>query len=105
MVLVFFIAGMACILYGPLKTLGVAPAYVCVGLGTFGADCAFNLVFLVTSELFPTVYRGRVFGLGNMMARVGGIVAPLVPGVVSGNFMYIFGGLGVVSSVLSILLK
>ncbi|XP_066466469.1 solute carrier family 22 member 6-B-like [Tiliqua scincoides] len=47
----------------------------------FGKGClaaSFNCVFLYTGELYPTVIRQTGMGFGNTMARVGGIVAPLV---------------------------
>ena len=72
---------MACLLYYPLSSLGESPAYICIALGTLGASAAFTIVYLVTAEAFPTVYRGTVFGVSNVMARVGGILAPLVDGV------------------------
>ncbi|KYO27836.1 hypothetical protein Y1Q_0006889 [Alligator mississippiensis] len=50
-------------------------------LAVFGKGClaaSFNCVFLYTGELYPTVIRQTGMGLGNTLARVGGIVAPLV---------------------------
>ncbi|XP_067328516.1 solute carrier family 22 member 6-A-like [Anolis sagrei] len=47
----------------------------------FGKGClaaSFNCVFLYTGELYPTVIRSTGMGFGNTMARIGGIVAPLV---------------------------
>lgn len=105
MILFFFIAGVACVLYNPLSSLGLTSSYICLVLGTFGSTSVFNLVYIVTSETFPTVYRGTMFGVSNMMARVGGMLAPLLDGATKGSFMYIFGGLGLVSSLLSFLLK
>ncbi|XP_029141435.1 uncharacterized protein LOC107294373 [Protobothrops mucrosquamatus] len=46
------------------------------GKGCLGAS--FSCVFLYTGELYPTVIRQTGMGFGNTMARVGGIVAPLV---------------------------
>uniref|UniRef100_A0A8C5S2F9 Major facilitator superfamily (MFS) profile domain-containing protein n=1 Tax=Laticauda laticaudata TaxID=8630 RepID=A0A8C5S2F9_LATLA len=46
------------------------------GKGCLGAS--FNCVFLYTGELYPTMIRQTGMGFGNTMARVGGIVAPLV---------------------------
>ncbi|XP_072840131.2 solute carrier family 22 member 6-A [Pogona vitticeps] len=46
------------------------------GKGCLGAS--FNCVFLYTGELYPTVIRQTGMGFGNTMARIGGIVAPLV---------------------------
>ncbi|XP_044125193.1 solute carrier family 22 member 6-B-like [Bufo gargarizans] len=50
-------------------------------MAVFGKGClaaSFNCVFLYTGELYPTVIRQSGMGLGTMMARLGGIVAPLV---------------------------
>ncbi|XP_003230453.2 solute carrier family 22 member 6-A [Anolis carolinensis] len=50
-------------------------------LAVFGKGClaaSFNCVFLYTGELYPTVIRSTGMGFGNTMARIGGIVAPLV---------------------------
>uniref|UniRef100_A0A8D0G6A4 Major facilitator superfamily (MFS) profile domain-containing protein n=1 Tax=Sphenodon punctatus TaxID=8508 RepID=A0A8D0G6A4_SPHPU len=47
----------------------------------FGKGClatSFSCVFLYTGELYPTVIRQTGMGLGNTLARMGGIVAPLV---------------------------
>uniref|UniRef100_A0A8C6X5P3 Major facilitator superfamily (MFS) profile domain-containing protein n=1 Tax=Naja naja TaxID=35670 RepID=A0A8C6X5P3_NAJNA len=51
-------------------------AFAVFGKGCLGAS--FNCVFLYTGELYPTVIRQTGMGFGNTMARVGGIVAPLV---------------------------
>ena len=56
LILTFFIGGLACAVYYPLSSLGLAWAYVCVVLGSFGATSAFNLIYLVTAEAFPTEY-------------------------------------------------
>ncbi|XP_064359233.1 solute carrier family 22 member 6-A-like [Dromaius novaehollandiae] len=50
-------------------------------LAVFGKGClaaSFNCVYLYTSELYPTVIRQTGMGLGNTLARVGSITAPLV---------------------------
>ena len=81
LILTFLIGGMACLLYYPLSSLGESLTYVCIALGGLGATAGFNIAYLVTTEAFPTVYRGTVFGASNVMSRVGGILAPLVDGV------------------------
>nr|XP_056708558.1 solute carrier family 22 member 6-B-like [Euleptes europaea] len=50
--------------------------FAVLGKGCLAAS--FNCVFLYTGELYPTVIRQTGMGFGNTMARVGGIVAPLV---------------------------
>ncbi|XP_053544803.1 solute carrier family 22 member 6-B-like [Bombina bombina] len=46
----------------------------------FGKGClaaSFNCVYLYTGEIYPTVIRQSGMGLGTMMARLGGIIAPI----------------------------
>ena len=105
MILGFFIAGLACLLFEPLNSLDVVWTYVCLGLGQFGSTILFNLIYLVTTEAFPTVFRGAIFGFSNVIGRVGGILAPLVDGVAKGSFMYIFGAVGMLSALACLLLK
>ena len=38
----------------------------------------FSLVYIVTSELYPTKIRGTMFGVANMLGRMGGLLAPMV---------------------------
>ncbi|OCT81764.1 hypothetical protein XELAEV_18024272mg [Xenopus laevis] len=49
-------------------------------MAVFGKGClaaSFNCLYLYTGELYPTVIRQTGMGLGAMMARLGGIIAPL----------------------------
>ena len=48
------------------------------------------MCFLMTSESFPTAYRGTVFAVCNAMARLGGIISPEIS-VFTNRFMLIFG--------------
>ncbi|XP_051632375.1 solute carrier family 22 member 6 isoform X2 [Manacus candei] len=57
-----------------LPTLRMALAVV--GKGSLAAS--FNCAYIFTGELFPTIIRQTGMGLGGTMARVGGMVAPLV---------------------------
>ncbi|NXS10436.1 S226A protein, partial [Neodrepanis coruscans] len=57
-----------------LRTLRTALAVF--GKGSLAAS--FNCVYLYTGELYPTVIRQTGMGLVNTMARLGGMVAPLV---------------------------
>ncbi|NXD46185.1 S226B protein, partial [Copsychus sechellarum] len=51
-------------------------AFAVIGKGALAAS--FNCAYIFTGELFPTVIRQTGMGLGGTMARVGGMVAPLV---------------------------
>jgi len=46
--------------------------------GKFGVSAAFAVVYVYASELFPTAVRGTAFGVCNICARFGGILAPLL---------------------------
>ncbi|KAM5138086.1 solute carrier family 22 member 6-A-like [Mantella aurantiaca] len=75
-------------------------------LAVFGKGClaaSFSCIFLYTTELYPTVIRQSGLGLGSTMARLGGIVAPLVK--LLGEFypfipLVIYGGAPILSGVL-----
>ena len=73
-------------------------------MGRFGANAAFAMMFLITVESFPTAFRGTMYGVSNTLARIGGIIAPLIPSYFD-NFMLIFGIVGGASFVLSLFLK
>ncbi len=81
-------------------------SYIFLVFGKLGAAATFTLVYLITTEMFPTAYRGTVFGIANVCARVGGILAPLVSQVTGDRyFMLVFGVLGVLSCLGSWALK
>lgn len=46
--------------------------------GKFGVAGAFALLFVFTTELFPTVVRNAALGANSAAARVGGIASPMV---------------------------
>lgn len=50
--------------------------YFFIFIAKLGANGAFAMCYMVTSEIFPTRYRGLMFGICNMAARIGGILAP-----------------------------
>ncbi|CAM9108644.1 unnamed protein product [Bubo scandiacus] len=60
----------------PWELQTVRTALAVIGKGCLSAS--FNCVFLYTTELYPTPIRQTGLGFGSTMARVGGIVAPLV---------------------------
>lgn len=42
-----------------------------------------SAIYVYTSELYPTKYRNSLFAFSSMMGRVGSILAPLTPALVS----------------------
>jgi OCT family organic cation transporter-like MFS transporter 4/5 len=88
---------------GALKGLRI----LCSVVGVFGMAGTYNLVYIYTSELFPTVVRNAALGFTTQASGVGSIVAPVV--VVAGRFnsglpFAIFGAMAVAGSALSLCL-
>jgi len=57
-----------------LQLVGIAFAFV----GKFGISATLSLMYLLSSEVFPTVIRSNSIGLGSIAARIGSIFAPFV---------------------------
>ena len=74
-------------------------------IGKFAVSGFFNIVYLITSELFPTTFRGTVFGITNFVARIGGVISPLVNEFMRNSFMIVLGIAGCISGVASMFLR
>lgn len=74
---------------------------VCILVGKYTSVAGFNIIYLITSELFPTNFRGTVFGITNFVARIGGILAPLIDYEMQNSFMFVF----MVSSLVSVVIS
>lgn len=73
-------------------------------VGIFGMAGTYNLLFIYTCELFPTVVRNAALGLACETGQIGAIIAPLVVVMVTVNPSLpfaIIGVSGIVGSVLA----
>ena len=75
LLLLLTIAGVGCIISGFVQ--GTAKIAVAMA-GRFGIAASFNMIFLYTTELFPTIVRSAALGTCSLIARLGGIAAPQV---------------------------
>ncbi|RZC09298.1 organic cation/carnitine transporter 4-like [Glycine soja] len=72
---------------------------VCGILGIFGMAGTYNLLFIYTAELFPTVVRNAALGCATQAAQMGAILAPLVV-VLGGSLPFlVFALCGIVGGV------
>ena len=56
-------------------------------VGKFGITVGFAVVYVYAVELFPTVMRNSALGLCSFTGRIGGILAPYIGDLVSGEMM------------------
>ncbi|MCO5614316.1 hypothetical protein L7F22_068594 [Adiantum nelumboides] len=71
----------------------------CGLIGLFSIAGTYNLIYLYTTELFPTVVRNVALGLANQAGAVGSIVAPIVALSAHVNSSFPFFIIGTVSLV------
>ena len=73
-------------------------------IGKMGASAVFSVIFVYTSELFPTCVRNSAMGLCSTVARIGAMLAPSIAGLDSVLAMLPFlvmGGAAVMAGCLS----
>ncbi|XP_030253467.1 solute carrier family 22 member 13-like isoform X1 [Sparus aurata] len=75
---VLLFGGCAClVILAVPKDLPVVITVIAV-VGKFAATASFSTVYVYTAELYPTTLRQNGVGLNSMLARVAGILAPLI---------------------------
>ncbi|XP_067676242.1 organic cation transporter protein-like [Haliotis asinina] len=81
-------------------------------IGKLGAAAGFAIIYVFSSELFPTVIRHSATGASSSWARVGGMIAPYIVDwgkFIGGDFgralpLLVFGSLSVLAGLLALLL-
>ncbi|KAJ4975193.1 hypothetical protein NE237_000299 [Protea cynaroides] len=95
-------SGLFCLVGSVVKNYGVWRVVwmVCGIFGIFGVAGTYNLLYIYTIELFPTVVRNAALGSASQAGQMGAILAPLV--VVLGGFPFaVFGVCGLLGGLLS----
>ena len=96
-------ATVGCLVYDFIRSYSV-PSYIAVTVARFGSIGCFALIFLITSETFPTEVRGIIFGISNATARFGGLAAPLISSYIY-HFMLILGSMAFLSFLAALILR
>ncbi|OIV99138.1 hypothetical protein TanjilG_01113 [Lupinus angustifolius] len=80
-------SGFFCFIGALVSNVGVwkGVKMVCGILGIFGMAGTYNLLFIYTTELFPTVVRNAALGCATQAAQMGAILAPMM--VVLGGWL------------------
>lgn len=73
----------------------------CGVMGIFGMAGTYNLLFIYTMELFPTVVRNAALGCATQAAQMGAILAPFVVVMGGGVPFAVFGVCGIVGGALT----
>ncbi|KAK4355297.1 hypothetical protein RND71_024268 [Anisodus tanguticus] len=97
---IFCLAGSLMKGYGTWKVVRMA----CGVLGIFGMAGTYNLLFVYSMELFPTVVRNAALGCATQASQMGAILAPLVVVLGGGIPFAVFAACGIAGGLLVIYL-
>ena len=77
-------------------------------IARFAISGEIYLIFIYTAELFPTYFRSTAFGICNIVARLGGMLASnllLICEAIGINYLIVLGVLSLLTAVFSLLLE
>ncbi|THG11338.1 hypothetical protein TEA_004301 [Camellia sinensis var. sinensis] len=96
-------SGFFCIIGGLMGGFGIWKSLrmVCGILGIFGMAGTYNLLFVYTLELFPTVVRNAALGCATQAAQMGAILTPFVVVLGGGLPFAVFGVCGIAGGLLA----
>ncbi|XP_074319447.1 organic cation/carnitine transporter 4 [Silene latifolia] len=99
-------SGVFCLLGALMKNIGIWKILkmVCGISGIFGMAATYNLLFIYTVELFPTVVRNAALGCTTQASQMGAILAPFVVVMGGGLPFAVFAVCGFVGSLLAVYL-
>ncbi|CAL8294819.1 unnamed protein product [Lota lota] len=73
-----FFTGSACLVMLVIPNDFPVATTVIASLGKFGSTAAFSIIYVYTTEIYPTTVRQSGVGINSMCARIGAILAPLI---------------------------
>ncbi|KAL3503364.1 hypothetical protein ACH5RR_037813 [Cinchona calisaya] len=99
-------SGLFCVTGCLIKWFGLFKVVqmICGILGIFGMAGTYNLLFIYTVELFPTVVRSAALGCAVQAGQMGAILAPFVVVLGGGLPFAIFGVCGILGGLLAFFL-
>ncbi|KRT79523.1 membrane transporter, partial [Oryctes borbonicus] len=75
----FFLTAIACFLFIFVSEEQATLSMSLYLFGKFGATAAFTIIYIISSELFPTPLRHSLMGACSMFGRIGSMVSPQMP--------------------------
>ncbi|KAA0046973.1 organic cation/carnitine transporter 4-like [Cucumis melo var. makuwa] len=96
-------SGVFCLAGSSMKGVGIWKVIRmgCGVLGIFGMAGTYNLLYIYTAELFPTVVRNAALGSATQASQMGAILAPFVVVMGGGLPFAVFAGCGIVGGALA----
>lgn len=101
------LAGISCAVAGFVSEYSQDYVLIPALFGKCFITCAFAIIYVFASEIFPTAVRGTVVGLCSTFARIGAMLAPFSSrlALIYGPLpMIVFGGLSFIAGILNMIM-